>query len=65
MFRLFSLFGVAVLAAAAVALTTPTTIKVVRRERRLPTDANDDPRGVRAALPVSTRPLYYVRFSLN
>ncbi len=65
MLRLFSLFGVAFLAAAAMALTTPTTIKVVRRDRGLPKKTNDDPRGVRAALPLATRPLYYARFSLN
>jgi hypothetical protein len=67
MFRLFSLVGVAFLAAAAVALTNPTTSKVTRRQPRpAPDDSADSPR-LRAALPVAVRarPLYYASFSLN
>jgi len=65
MFRLFSLVGVAFLAAAAVALTAPPTVKVVRRKRHLPAEAGEDPRSLRAALPLPTRPLYYASFSVN
>ena len=63
MLRLFSLVGVAFLAAAAVALTSPPTLKVVRRERRLP--APDRSRDLRVALTAAAKPLYYARFSLN
>jgi len=65
MLRLFSLFGVAFLAAAAVALTAPSTVKVVRRECQLPPEADEAPRGLRAALSLPYRPLYYARFSVN
>jgi hypothetical protein len=65
MFRLFSLFGMAFLAAAAVALTTPTPVKVVRRERRLTGGAAAQDRGLRQTRPNAAVPLYYARFSLN
>lgn len=65
MFRLFSLFGMAFLAAAAVALTTPTPVKVVRRERRPGESSTPQDRGLRQVRPTTAVPLYYARFSLN
>jgi hypothetical protein len=65
MFRLFSLVGVAFLAAAAVALTSPPNNKAVRRKPQLAPEPAKDPRNVRAALSLKTRPLYYARFSVN
>jgi hypothetical protein len=65
MFRLFSLLGMAFLAAAAVALTSPSPVKVVRRERRLTGGAVPQDRGLRQTTPTSAVPLYYARFSPN
>ncbi len=65
MFRLFSLFGMAFLAAAAVALTSPTPVKVVRRERRLTGGTASQDRGLRQTTPTAALPLYYARFSVN
>jgi hypothetical protein len=65
MLRLFSFVGVAFLAAAALALTHPTGSRVTHQERQPNAEPNDDPRGLRAALPRPTRPLHLARFSLN
>jgi hypothetical protein len=65
MLRVFSLVGVAFLAAVVLAVSHPTSIRTPRQERQPDTDPSDDPRGMCAALPCSTRPLYLARFSLN
>jgi hypothetical protein len=65
MLRLFSLFGMAFLAAAAVALTTPSPVKPVRRDRRLSDNINPDRPGLPSPRPLAAQPLYYARFSVN
>jgi hypothetical protein len=65
MLRLFSLFGMAFLAAAAVALTTPSPLKPVRRDRRLSDNINPDRRVLPSPRPLTAQPLYYARFSVN
>jgi hypothetical protein len=64
MFRLFSLVGVAVLAAAAVALTSPPRISTPRRSTRS-TPRNTERHGLQAVVALGKRPLYYAGFSVN
>ena len=65
MLRLFSLFGMAFLAAAAVALTTPSPVQAVGRQRRLSGNTNQDRGRLPSGHPVTAQPLYYARFSVN